>query len=97
MNQAKRNKMIKRYCEDKKRLKLAYHNVFTSPDAYIVIMDLIQNQHLFDRSVIQHEHPLYSAGFGDGKKSSIQRILELSGIEDNMLRTIDPSWSGEDV
>ena len=95
MNIQKRTAITRRYCLPENSLRQAYENVFNHPDARFVLMDLIVSMGAFERSGRQGDSPEYSVGFGDGKKAAVFRILEFSGLEDRMLRTIDPDFTGE--
>ncbi len=73
--------------EQDRRVKLAYRNVFSNPEAGIVLMDLALVCEFFKPS-FRNSNPEGTA-YGEGKRSVLLRIMQFAGIEDSIKNMLE--------
>lgn len=73
--------------DEKRRIIIAYHNVFNHPEAGIVLDDLATVCEFFKPS-FRNANPEGTA-YGEGKRSVILRILQFSGYETDIRNLLE--------
>lgn len=72
---------------DSDRVLMAYRNVFSSPDAGIVLKDLGLAAHFFEPSFV-NANPEGTA-YNEGARYLYLRILRFSGFEEHLLEQLE--------